>query len=74
MIATATTGKQGPLKYDRRIVVVTDGYGPIDDEDLDQIVSKIKEDGIEITLLGVDFDDPDYGFKEEQKDAEKVRS
>jgi ATP-dependent DNA helicase 2 subunit 2 len=72
MISKATTGKLGPLKYTRRIVVVTHGYGSIDEEDLDHITSKIKEDGIELTLLGVDFDDPEFGFKEERKNKEKV--
>ena len=54
MISDATTGKTGnQLKFDRRIIMVTDGEGPIDAEDLDVIVSKLKNDGIEITLLCV---------------------
>ncbi|KAF3038342.1 ATP-dependent DNA helicase II subunit 2 [Didymella heteroderae] len=77
LIDSATSNKAGkPLKYDRRIIIVTDGRGEMDTDDLDAIALKIKDDEapIEITLLGVDFDDPDYGYKEEDKDANKSRN
>ncbi|KAF2201806.1 SPOC domain-like protein [Delitschia confertaspora ATCC 74209] len=75
MISEATSNKSGkPLKYDRRIIMVTDGFGPIHDDDLDGIASKIKDDEIELTLLGVDFDDEEYGFKEEDKAPEKAEN
>jgi ATP-dependent DNA helicase 2 subunit 2 len=73
---TATQNKAGkPLKYDRRIIIVTDGRGEMDGSDLEDIAMKIKdaEAPIELVLLGVDFDDPDYGYKEEGKDGRKVR-
>lgn len=72
----ATANKAGkPLKYDRRIIIVTDGRGDMDTDDLDAIALKIKDEEapIEITLLGVDFNDLDYGYKEEDKDLTKVR-
>ena len=72
---SATQNKAGkPLKYDRRIIIVTDGRGEMDDGDLDDIALKVKdaEAPIEIVLLGVDFDDSDYGYKEEGKDLVKV--
>lgn len=75
MISGATQGAKGnPLKYDRRIIIVTDGRGEIDTSDLDDITSKIKDPAapVEVVLLGVDFDDPDNGFKEEDKNSEKV--
>jgi len=75
MIDRATQGKNGnPLKYDRRIIIVTDGRGLIDTADLDQIAAKLKyqDAPIEVVLLGVDFDDPESGFKEEGKDDQKV--
>jgi ATP-dependent DNA helicase 2 subunit 2 len=77
MIDTATQGKNGnPLKYDRRIIIVTDGRGSLDAADLQQIAQKIKQPNaeIELVLLGVDFDDPDSGYKEEDKEAQKVWS
>jgi ATP-dependent DNA helicase 2 subunit 2 len=56
MISDVTTGKTGnPLRFERRIIMVTDGHGPIDSEDLDLIVSKMKDDGIELTLLYASF-------------------
>jgi ATP-dependent DNA helicase 2 subunit 2 len=76
LMDTATQNKAGkPLKYDRRIIIVTDGRGEMDGSDLEDIAMKIKdaEAPIELVLLGVDFDDPDYGYKEEGKDGRKVR-
>ncbi|KAF2264937.1 SPOC domain-like protein [Lojkania enalia] len=72
MIDTATTGKTGNrLKFDRRIIIVTDGMGYMDTTDLDAIASKLKSDEVELTLVGVDFDDPENGYKEEDKNAHK---
>ncbi|RHZ68144.1 ATP-dependent DNA helicase 2 subunit KU80 [Aspergillus thermomutatus] len=62
------------LKYKRKIVLVTNGLGWMSNEDLDQITKKIKEDNIELVVLGTDFDDPDYGFKEEEKDPQKAEN
>src|SRR5689334_4680501 len=53
-IDTATTGKTGnPLKFKRRIVVVTDGRGAMDTGDLEHIQNKIKDASapIQLTLL-----------------------
>jgi ATP-dependent DNA helicase 2 subunit 2 len=75
MIDTATKGAKGnPLKYDRRVIIVTDGRGPMDTADLEQMTAKIKDADapFEIVLLGVDFDDPDVGYKEEGKEPQKV--
>lgn len=38
-------------KWRRRIVLVTDGRGPMDDDGLEDIVKKIKEEGIELIVL-----------------------
>lgn len=59
------------LQYMRRIVLVTDARANMNVDDLSMITDKLKEDNIELTILGVDFDDPDYGFKEENKDSVK---
>lgn len=53
-IDVATSGKNGnPLKYDRRIIIVTDGRGYMDTADLDAITGKINsyEPPIEVVLL-----------------------
>ncbi|KZL63322.1 ku70 ku80 n-terminal alpha beta domain-containing protein, partial [Colletotrichum incanum] len=61
-------------KYKRRIYLVTDGLAPIDGDDVDSIAKKINHDGIELIVLGVDFDDAEYGFKEEDKPSIKKKN
>ena len=57
------------LKYKKRIVVVTNSrnYMDADEEFLMQTISQIKEEKIDLIIVGVDFDDAEYGFKEEEK-------
>ncbi|KAF2275526.1 SPOC domain-like protein [Westerdykella ornata] len=76
MIDKGTRGKTGDLlKFDRRIYVVTDGRGAIDTAGLDDIAERLsKEMQIDLTLLGVDFDDPENGYKEEDKDPHKAEN
>ncbi|RAL06125.1 ATP-dependent DNA helicase 2 subunit KU80 [Aspergillus ibericus CBS 121593] len=62
------------LKYKRRIVLVTNGEGPMNPDNLSEITKKIKEDDIELIILGPDFDDPEYGVKEEDKDPRKAEN
>ena len=63
-------------KWKRKIVVVTNGSGVMDvDPDNGQdIVKKINADGIELVVLGIDFDDAEYGFKEESKSLVKAKN
>ncbi|KAJ5628877.1 hypothetical protein N7490_011105 [Penicillium lividum] len=60
------------LKYKREIVLVTNATGLINSEGLEQIKEKIEEDNIKLTVLGPDFDDADWGVKEEDKDERKA--
>ncbi|KAI0391507.1 Ku70/Ku80 N-terminal alpha/beta domain-containing protein [Xylariaceae sp. FL0594] len=62
------------LKYNRNIILVTDGEAPIDGDDIDDIANKIKRTNIELTVLGVDFDDAEFGFKEEDKSSIKAQN
>ncbi|KAF4445261.1 ATP-dependent DNA helicase 2 subunit 2 [Fusarium acutatum] len=59
------------LKWNRKILLVTDGQGPMDADDLGDISKKMNDSNIQLTVLGVDFDDPEYGFKEEDKPSTK---
>ncbi|QKX56594.1 uncharacterized protein TRUGW13939_03699 [Talaromyces rugulosus] len=59
------------LKYRRKIILVTNGEGPMSSDEFDKIVDKLKSDNIELVVLGADFDDPEYGFKEEDKTETK---
>ncbi|KAL8971589.1 MAG: hypothetical protein Q9197_003192 [Variospora fuerteventurae] len=62
------------LKWKRKIVLVTDGRGALEDDpdSVSEITKKITEDAMELVIIGVDFDDAEYGFKEEDKDPQKV--
>ncbi|KAK7428565.1 ATP-dependent DNA helicase yku80 [Neonectria magnoliae] len=60
------------LKWNRRIVLITDGQGLIDGDDISEISNKMNDSNIQLTVLGVDFDDPEYGFKEEDKSSVKA--
>jgi len=61
------------LQYIRRIVLVTDGYSPVDDSDVKAISEKLLQDKIELVVLGLDFDDDDYDFKEQGKSSQKAK-
>jgi ATP-dependent DNA helicase 2 subunit 2 len=62
------------LKYLRKIVLVTNGTGAMDPDDVAAIADKLKEDDIQLIILGADFDDPDYGFQEDTKDPTKAEN
>ncbi|PNY23283.1 ATP-dependent DNA helicase II subunit 2 [Tolypocladium capitatum] len=60
------------LKWTRKIVLITDGQGELDDDDLGDIAKKMNDSNIQLTVLGVDFDDPEYGYKEDGKTSTKA--
>ncbi|KAL8796891.1 MAG: hypothetical protein Q9195_000974 [Heterodermia aff. obscurata] len=60
------------LKYKRKIVLVTDALGSMDADDSSEITKKIISDNMELVVIGIDFDDAEYGFKEEDKNPVKV--
>lgn len=62
------------LKYIRKIVLVTNGTGAMDPDDVSAIADKLKQDDIQLIILGADFDDPDYGFQENDKDPTKAEN
>ncbi|PHH89096.1 hypothetical protein CDD83_6639 [Cordyceps sp. RAO-2017] len=62
------------LKWIRKVVLITDGQGQLDADDIGDIANKMNESKIQLTILGVDFDDPEYGFKEEDKSPIKAEN
>ncbi|KAI9166682.1 ATP-dependent DNA helicase II subunit [Paramyrothecium foliicola] len=62
------------LKWTRKIVLVTDGQGPVDSDGLGDIAKKMNDSNIQLTVLGVDFDDAEYGYKEEDKSHTKAEN
>ncbi|KAJ5795463.1 uncharacterized protein N7518_004003 [Penicillium psychrosexuale] len=61
-------------KYKRKIVLVTNGTGMMSDENVEDIIKKMKEVNIELVIIGADFDDAEYGVKEEDKDSRKAEN
>jgi ATP-dependent DNA helicase 2 subunit 2 len=62
------------LKYKKKVILVTNGTGPLDDDDVESVAKEISNNNIDLVVLGIDFDDPDYGFKEEGKSATKAKN
>ncbi|KAJ5208844.1 hypothetical protein N7449_003223 [Penicillium cf. viridicatum] len=61
-------------KYKRKIVLVTNGTGAMSDDNIEGIIEKMKEVNIELVIIGADFDDAEYGVKEEDKDSRKAEN
>ncbi|KAJ7585617.1 SPOC domain-like protein [Mycena floridula] len=53
--------------WTRKVALVTDGENPIEVEDWDLTCQKMNEQNIIFTVVGIDFDDEEYGFEEEEK-------
>ncbi|KAJ4292328.1 ATP-dependent DNA helicase yku80 [Collariella sp. IMI 366227] len=62
------------LKYNRRIILVTNAESPIEDDALGDVAQRLNNSGVELIIIGVDFDDRDYGFKEEDKSRAKAKN
>lgn len=62
------------LKYIKNIYLVTNGTGNFDTDGVDEITSQIKAQNISLTVLGVDFDDAEYGYKEEGKSKTRAEN
>lgn len=58
--------------WTRKVVLVTDGNSEIETEDWEATVDKMNEMNVKLTIVGVDFDDPDWNYEEENKSALKV--
>jgi ATP-dependent DNA helicase 2 subunit 2 len=52
MIMTFTRNTKGePLKYARKIVLMTNGRGPIDADDINEVSKKLNDDGIDLVVV-----------------------
>lgn len=76
IVATDMISRAAPkrLKYNRKIVLVTDGMGLIDGDDFDDLAFQINELGIQLVVIGVDFDDAEYGYTEPKKPKIKAHN
>lgn len=62
------------LKFTKRLYLITNASGALDPDDIEQTAAQIKQNDIQLTVLGIDFDDPEYGFKEENKPFQKQQN
>ena len=62
------------LKYTKRLYLITNGTGSMDADDIESTAAQIKQQNIQLTVLGTDFDDAEYGFKEEDKPFQKKQN
>ncbi|KAI0762418.1 SPOC like C-terminal domain-containing protein [Fomes fomentarius] len=57
--------------WTRKIVLLTDGENPMEVEDWEATVKKMNDLSISFTVVGVDFDDDEFPFSEENKSVIK---
>ncbi|EKM60439.1 uncharacterized protein PHACADRAFT_82428 [Phanerochaete carnosa HHB-10118-sp] len=53
--------------WTRKIVLLTDGENPIEIQHLEKIAQRLNDLKIKLTIVGVDFDDEEFGYVEEDK-------
>lgn len=61
-------------RYKKKIVLVTNGTGVMDDDDIESTAKQMQINDIDLVVLGIDFDDAGYGLKEADKDHVKVKN
>ena len=57
--------------WTRKVVLVTDGNSEIETEDWEATVDKMNEYDVKLTVVGVDFDDAEFGYTYENKTSTK---
>ncbi|KAJ7480055.1 SPOC domain-like protein [Mycena galericulata] len=60
--------------WTRKIVLVTDGENPIEVEDLPETINRINNLDIAVTIVGIDFDDEEFPYTEEDKSEIKAEN
>lgn len=62
------------LKFKKNLILITVGEMLSDYTDAEAITTQINTESIKFSVLGIDFDDSDYGFKEEDKSVSKTNN
>ncbi|KAL4064741.1 SPOC like C-terminal domain-containing protein [Scleroderma yunnanense] len=66
-IETQDTYLERKRTWTRKVVVITDGASPIETEGWEKTIKKMQELRVSLTILGVDFDDAELPYREEDK-------
>ncbi|KAJ7785660.1 SPOC domain-like protein [Mycena metata] len=64
----------GSKKWTRKMVLVTDGEYPIEVDDLQETMNRINNLEIGVTVVGIDFDDEEFPYIEEDKSHIKAEN
>ncbi|KAJ7924419.1 SPOC like C-terminal domain-containing protein [Mycena leptocephala] len=73
-IETQDTYLASKKTWTRKLVLVTDGENPIEVEDLPETINRIKALDIAVTIVGIDFDDEEFPYTEEDKSHVKAEN
>ncbi|KAJ6498003.1 SPOC domain-like protein [Mycena vitilis] len=60
--------------WTRKLVLVTDGENPIEVSDLPETINRINDLEIAFTIVGIDFDDEEFPYTEEDKSHIKAEN
>lgn len=60
--------------WKRTIYLITDARHAMNKDSIDAIADRIKEDNVSLRVIGVDFDDEAYDFREQDKDSLKAEN
>ncbi|KAJ7451138.1 SPOC domain-like protein [Mycena latifolia] len=60
--------------WTRKLVLVTDGENPIEVDDLPETINRINKLDISMTIVGIDFDDDEIPYEEEDKSNVKAEN
>lgn len=60
--------------YKKTIYLITDARHRMNKDSVDAIATKIKDERVSLRVIGVDFDDDEFGFKEPKKDSVKAEN
>lgn len=79
LVAAITTLNHKPSggvtnTWRRTIYLITDGKSKMNIDDVALIKSRLRDDNITLKVVGIDFDDAEIGFKEEDKEPGKAQN
>ncbi|PWN23548.1 SPOC domain-like protein [Microstroma glucosiphilum] len=60
--------------YKKTIYLITDARHRMNKDSVDAIATKIRDERVSLRVIGVDFDDEEFGFKEPKKDTVKAEN
>lgn len=60
--------------WSRKLIIVTDGENPIATSDYKSTIETMNQNEVITSVVGVDFDDAEFGYQEPNKSENKVRA